>query len=635
MLSEIRDRSSGVFAWVIAALIIIPMAFWGVQEYANTDPVLSIVEVGDEKITQTAYQQQLSAAQSQARQANPGLANTDVLTSDFYKKQVLQSMIDRSLTTHIANEHNYQVGVKQVDDLIRSMPNFQSDGKYDPALFEAQSAVYGRGGAGRLKNDLLNNTRTSQVSSGYQESALVLPSEMRFLLELQAEQRSFDLITVNQADYLDEIVVNDEDIAAYYESNVDNFMEPDRISVSYIELDSAAIANQITIDEEALRSIYEENKDSYISQETRSTRHILLSTSGGENEQAQLEKAQDLVTQLKAGADFASLAEENSQDPGSAKNGGSLGDVERGAMVSEFDAAMFALAEGELSEPIKTQFGYHIIQVEKINGGAAQPFADVRFDIEQEERERLADEKMLDMLDQLRNLVFEQPESLAGAAEQLGLTVKQTGLFSRAQGDGIASNEAIRSIAFSEQVAADGLNSEPVELAGPVYVAMRKLNFVASEPKKLADVSAQIKATISAERASDKAKLAGETLLATANDDWNKLAADESLKIDNYTVAIIDSERQVRPDIMREVFKLQFDDSVVDKGKVTSFSSANGDFNILRLTKVAPGDLSAVSEQVKDTTRRLLEGRNGRALFSAYISSLNEDLDLEIKEDLL
>ncbi len=632
MLTEIRERSTGFFAWVIAAIIIIPMAFFGVQQYASTEARPTVVQIGDQKITQQDYQARLAQAQNQARESNPSLANSDLLNSEFYKKQVLQSMVDRSLTDYVASENNYRVGEGQVDKTIRELPNFQTDGKFDQNLFQTFAASRGRGGAKQIKDDIRASTRAQQVISGYQESALILPSEVRELLEIQAEQRSFELITVKQADYNDKVTVTDEDIAEYYAANIDNYQLPDRVAVSYIELDRAKLAESATVDDAAIKSAYEEYTSSFVKDETRSTRHILLSTGDGKDEDAQLAKANELIQQLNEGADFAELAKANSDDPGSGANGGSLGDVERGQMVPEFDEATFSLEKGVISEPIKTQFGYHIIQVEKIDATEPDAFADLRFELEEEERARIADEQLIEQAEQLRNLLFEQPDSLENIASELSLEIKTTELFSRESGDGIATNESVRAAAFNESVLQEEVNSELIEVADGLYVALRKSSFAPSEPKKLDVVSAEIKAKLTRDRAIAAAKEAGDSLLARAEQDWSGLAGDDTVTVDSHTVTMIDTDRKVTSDILREVVKMRLNNG---DPVVNSFTGANGDFNIVRLHKIAPGDLAAVSQQVKDATRSLIEQRNGQSLFGAYISGLNEELDLEINEDLL
>ncbi|MFT6407748.1 MAG: peptidyl-prolyl cis-trans isomerase D [Arenicella sp.] len=632
MLTEIRDRSTGVFAWFIAGLIIIPMAFFGVSQYASTEARPTIVQVGEQKITQQDYQSRLAQAQTRARESNPSLANSDVLNSEFYKKQVLQGMVDQAVNAHIGNQYNYQFGDKAIDKVITEDPTFQTDGKFDQSLYNVFAASRGRAGAEQIRADIRSASIRQQVVSGFSESALVLPNEVRELLEIQTERRTFDLITIKQSDFNDKVVVSEADIEQYYTSNIEQYMLPDRTSVSYIELDKAIVAQGLTIEESRLEALYDEYREGFIADETRTTSHILLNTGGDNDDDAQKAKIEDLASQLAAGADFAELAKANSQDPGSAQNGGSLGDVARDEMVDEFNQAMFELAEGEVSSPVKTEFGYHLILVDKINATEAESFDILRTDLEFEERERLAEELVIEQAEQLRNGLFEQPDSLDGVAQELGLSVLTTDLFSLEEGTGIAINQPVRASAFSQQVQSDNVNSELIEIADGVYVALRKLTFAPSEPKKLAVVSAEIKSALTTERAIAAAKEAGDSVITRAESDWAGLANDSAVEISTYTTSMIDTTRTIPGDVLREVIKMRLDDTATT---VSSFSGINGDFNVVRLTQIAPGNLSAVSQQVKDATRSLIEQRNGQSLYGAYVKGLGDELAVDINQDLL
>jgi len=632
MLTEIRDRSSGWFAWIIAALIIIPMAFFGVQQYADTQARPTIVEIGETKITQPEYQSRLSLEQNRRLTANPDLAASGVLNSDIFKKNVLQSMIDRQLVSYVADQRNYQVGEAAVNQTILKNPLFQTDGKFDQSIYEVQMASRGPGGAARYKSDIRDSVRLEQVVSGYGESALVLPNEVRDILEIQAEKRTFDIVTIKQADFMDKVEVSDADVSDYYEKNINQFMEPDRTSVSYVELDTAKIAESIEVEEAVITDAYEAYKEGFQADETRATRHILLSTNSGEDEEEQLAKAKELLAELRAGGDFAKLAEEHSQDPGSAKDGGSLGDIEREEMVPEFDKAAFELEVGAISEPVKSQFGYHIIQVEKINATEPEPLAALRMELVEEEQLRLAQDQVTEQAEQLRNVLFEKADNLSDAATDLGLTVNTTQLFSRTNGIGIAANEIVREAAFSEPVQNEGVNSELLEIADGVFVAVRKLKFAPAEPKKLTAVSAQIKSTLTTERATAAAEKAGDSVLERAKANWKSLTEDESIEVANHTISMIDSDRKVPADVMQDIFRVQLADQST---KVVSMTGSNGDFNVIRVTQIAPGDLTTISPQVKDATRRLLEQRNGSSLVETYISGLSKELALDIDESLL
>ena len=634
MLTEIRDRSSGWFAWIIAALIIIPMAFWGVQEYASAEATPTLIEVGNQKITENQYQAQLVNEQQLQRQALGDQVNESMLNNTFFKQNVLQRMVTRSLVDQVAEEQNYQIGDEQLSESIKQNPIFQVDGQFDSEAYE-RYVISSRYSKSQFENAVRNDTRIGQVLSGYQESALILSDEVRVLLEAQAEQRTFDLVTVKYQDYLDNLEVTEEEIAEYYESNQDNYLDTEKMSLSYVELDLNQISSEVQVDEDELLAIYEQNVDSYISQETRQTRHILLSVTG-DNDDEQKAKAEQLVSELRDGAEFSELAQANSEDPGSANNGGDLGVVERGMMVEEFEAETFRLDEGVISDPIKSQFGYHIIEVTKINESGQQSFDDVRFDIEQLERERLAEDELLTQVDQLGDLAFEQPDDLNLIAEELGLEIKTTELFDQASGTGIAASAAVRNAAFSNLVLVENINSEPIETSNGQYVVIRKLDHQAIQPKELVTVSEQVKQTLLEEKASAAAADQGATLLTQADTDWSELVAsleeNDNLIVETHTVSLADQQRTVDNGVFSEVVNLTLDG---DQERVVNVETPDGNYHIVRLTEIAAGDLETVSESVKENTRRLIEQRNGQSLANAYIETLRTELAPEIDPSLL
>jgi len=397
-------------------------------------------------------------------------------------------------------------------------------------------------------------------------------------------------------------------------------------------LDRSAIAEGLTIEDERIQELYNEYLEGFIGDETRTASHILLSTGGDKDDDAQKAKIEELAAQLSSGADFSELAKANSEDPGSAANGGSLGELSREEMIAEFDEVLFSLEEGVVSEPVKTEFGYHLIRVDSINATQAESIDDLRTELEFEERSRLAEDLVVQQAEQLRNVLFEQPDSLDAAAQELELTVRTTALFSREQGTGVALNDAVRAAAFSEQVQTDLLNSELIETADGVYVALRKLAFAASEPEKLADVSDQVKQTITTERAIAAAKAAGDSVISRAESSWQSIVDDEEIAVTNNVISLIDTTPTVNAEVIREVIKLRLDDTAV---KVHSFTDSRGDFNVIRLTQIAPGNLAAISQQVKDSTRSLIEQRNGQSLYQSYLKGLNEDFADGVNEDLL
>ena len=630
MLTEIRDRSSGWFAWVIAALIIIPMTFWGVQEYANTSANPSVIEIGDQKVSLGDFQAQFSNQQQRLRQSMGEQVNNDYLSSDGFKQSVFQQLLNRTLIEQVAADQNYRIGDKQLADFIKQSELFQTEGKFDQSAYEryVASSQYSKE---RYENALRADQRLAQVTAGYEESALVLPDDIRSLLELQTEKRSFEIVTLKQEDYVADVQIEESEIAEYYDNNQQSFLEEEKVTVQYLELNIEDIAATITVDEDELRVIYEDNAESYISEEKRDTRHILLSTTSGEDADAQLAKAQNLVKELKAGADFSELAKANSQDTGTAANGGSLGLVETGQMVPEFETATFSLEEGAISDPIKTQFGYHIIQVNKIQTPEQQSFEEVKFDLQQEEKDRMAEEQLLEKADELRDLAFEQSDDLERIAETLNLTVKTSDTFDRNNGTGIAVSAAVRGVAFSDEILVDNINSEPIEINEGQYVVIRKDSYQASAPKPLTTVAEQIKQILTGQKAAQAAELAGDELLEKAKTNWQTVL-DSGKEISSHVVSLIDQERVVAPDVLQKISTMHLENG---QAAIDSVVGQNGDFNLVRLLSIEAGDVNSVSEQVKARTRQILAQRNGQSLMRTYVDGLNESLKPVINTDLL
>jgi len=634
MLTEIRDRSSGWFAWVIAILIIIPMAFWGVQEYAGSNAAPSIVSIGDTNITQNEFQARLNQEQQYMRQIMGTQVDSSLLNSESFKNNVLRQMMNRELIKQLADDENYQIGDQQLVTLIKQSELFQKDGKFDQDAYNryiAQSQY----SKTQFETQLRDQNRVNQVTTGYTESALTLPNEVRAILELQAQQRTFDIVTVKQSDQLAAVIVEQAEIDEYYNNNQSQYMNPEQMSVNYLRISTDTLLDDVELSEEEVLALYEDNKESFTTGERRETRHILLKTASdakASDVETQREKALALVKELREGKDFAELAKANSQDPGSAEKGGSLGLVTRGQMVPEFEEATFALAENDISEPVKSQFGFHIIQVQKIEASIQKPFADVRFDLEQDERQRIAEELLLEKVDQLRDLAYEQPDNLDYAADQLSLKIEESPLFERSNGTGIAASGALRDVAFSEEVLVDDNNSTPLELSDGEYAVVRKGKYKAAEPKPLTEVSEQITVFLKKEKATKLAEEKGQALLAKAQQAWSEIAGDEALKVNQHTVSLVDSNKTVNNDIIQHVNTLHLMD---DKPVVTSVLDSQGDYHVLRLTKVAAGDLTKVSEQIKDNARRLLERRNGNTLFSGYLDSLLKQQAPQINQELL
>jgi len=626
MLENIRENSSGVVAWGIAILIIVTMAFFGVSSYVGHQPAAVVAEVGGRSISEENFRYAFQNWQRATRQRMGQNAQIN-LDSDFFKLQTLDRLINQELVAEISEKDNYRIGDRQVADLIRRNPEFQTDGKFDPAKYTTVAGSYGSKTA--YEENLRQNLSSQQVLSGLADSSFVLPNKLDDLVKLRSEKREFDLVRFPIAEYAKKIDISDEEISADYSANIESYNQEEQVSVEYVRFKASALEGQIELSEEDLRLAYDQEKESTLSAATREIRHILLSGDDAENQ------AKNAIDRLNQGESFADVASEVSQDPGSAANGGSLGTVERGQMVKPFEDAAFVLDVNVVSEPVKSQFGYHIIEVTKINAAEQKAFEEMRADLEKAERKRQAEELFFEQIDQLKNLVYESSDSLQAAADELSLKIEKTELFSRSSGSGLASSQQVRDAAFAEDVLFNNLNSDVIELSPTEYVAIRKDQYVESKPKPLEDVKQQIKDKLSAEKAVGVVADASAEALKVMKEtqSWSDMLEKLSLTSEAQSFSYADESNALPVNLLNEVFSAS--SSSLDKGTGTA-TDAEGNAFVFQLKEVVLAAESEASDAVKDSSERLFQAREGgTSLVQRFLQDKRDALGVEINQDLL
>ena len=634
MLTEIREKSTGVFAWVIALLIIIPMAFFGVNEYVSSQPEPIVVKIGEQKITQRAYQSAIARQQQYMRRLMGENVDANLLNSPQFKQNVLQQLISQAVVSNTAEENNYRIGDSQLSELIKDSDVFKKDGKFNAEAYDkyVRSQQYSKN---QFEVRLRDQSRLAQVSSGYQESAFVLPAELNKLIALRSEERSFDLTSIAIDEFIKTVNISDEQIATHYEANKINYYQPEQVSIEYLQVKLDDVLPEVSVSEDELKAIYEQNAESYGTPEKRNVRHILLKLekdSTEEQEKQIKEQALKLIAELKAGADFSKLAEKHSQDPGSASQGGDLGQISYGQMVKPFEEAAYKLAKNEISEPIKSRFGYHIIRVDDIEA-ASNSYESVRDDIEQQERTRIAENLLLERAEQLTDLTYEHPDSLEVAAEELKLIVQKSKLFTRQNGEGIARFPMIRQAAFSEDVLIENINSEIIEMSPTEYVVLRKLELKESAPKPLEQVKEDIVTLLKNTEAKRLVREKGAALVKEIQaGKWSDIISREKLNATSYTVSLANKTGVINPGVLKRIFAMSMD---AEQPAIDGLQDAAGTYYLFTLNKIEQSDVSQVDDKVKQDAVDILSRRTGESYLDSYMSGLSEDLQPEINEDLL
>lgn len=509
MLQSLRDRTSGVVAWFIVGLLIIPFAFFGIEQFATGNPDPEIATVGDQEITMREFRNAYNLRYQRLLQMLGEDFDVSQLDQAALREGVLESMIQEQARLQYAERHGWRTSDQAIVDFLRSVPAFQQDGRFSGERYRQLLDQQGMTPE-RYEQQLREGLRAEQLRNAVVSSAFVLPEEVERVAALRGQRRDFQYVRVPVSRYLGESEPDQAAVRAAYEAERDRWQVPERVRLAYIEIDRDALAKeQAKPQESVLRRIYEaEAKSRFSEPERRRVRHILLE---GEGARARLEEA---ARRIEAGADFAEVAAELSEDPGSAEEGGDLGWIERGDMVPAFEEAAFALEEGALSEPVKSEFGWHLIRVEEIEEARTRPFDDpeVQERLLRIYREREADVAFREIYDTVERISFEQAASLEPAAEAAGLEVQTTDWLARGSDEGLLAYPEVAEAAFSEALRA-GENSRPIELSPGRVVVVRQAEHEPARVREFEEVRDKVAARLRQERARKRAAEAAEEML--------------------------------------------------------------------------------------------------------------------------
>ncbi|MEC9313646.1 MAG: SurA N-terminal domain-containing protein, partial [Pseudomonadota bacterium] len=359
MLHFIRDRAQGWIAWFIVGLISIPFALWGVNSYMTGASDVVVAEVNGHEIKQTQLQQSLQQYRDQMRNVLGEQFDPAMFEGPAVKRNILDGLIEQQLLREANHKLGQTVNDASVSEMIRSTPAFQRDGQFDPDYYAMVLARVGYSPSSyeaQLRSDLLAQELTQNI----QRSAIVTDAQLDRVLELEKQQREIAYGVVPLQTYVDKVSIEDEAVREYYENNKNAYTAPEQVKLNYVELDIDSIAETISVDDEALKQFYADNESQFVGPEQRRVSHILIE---GDDKEAQA-KIEAIASRLDQGEAFDEVAKAESQDTGSAAQGGDLGYFGRDVMEPAFEEAAFALENvGDISAPVQTEFGYHLIKL--------------------------------------------------------------------------------------------------------------------------------------------------------------------------------------------------------------------------------------------------------------------------------
>jgi peptidyl-prolyl cis-trans isomerase D len=600
MLQAIRDKTTGWIAYAIIFLISVPFALWGVNSYLGGGEVAPAATVDGQEITMRDFDRAYANYRQRLAQVFGGTIPAGFGDDDLFKNQALTQLIDRLVLRQYTQKQRYRIGDQQLGELIRADPAFQTDGRFEQSVYQSQLASQGYSSLG-YEQQFRQNQTMAQLQTAIEATAFTIPESKRQFASLSSQTRKIRLLTrsIDTGAY----TPGESEIEEYYAANANRYRTAEQIRIDYLEVTLEGIKSLIEVDEDLVLDRYQQSRDSYTSTESRTASHILFTLDEGASDEASDQvrvRLVELREQIVASDDFASLAREFSQDPGSAADGGNLGEIEHGMMVQPFEVALFQMQVGEISEPVKTAFGWHLIKLEQISGGETREFEDVRSEIEDEIRSDMAENQIFDVIENLANLVYEQSDSLLPAAEQLGLQLQTSEWFNRNTGTGIASEPRVRGIAFSGEVLDQRINSEAIELSDNRVVFIRLNELQPAQQMSLVKVRQVIIEALSKEKArSDNIQLGKQALEALqTGKSLDQVAADWGLEV-------VDSGFVGRESvgIDRQILAMVFSMDKPGQGLVfKGLAQSNGDYSLVELSGVLSNYSEIDSESLEALT---------------------------------
>ena len=621
MLQNIRDNSQGWIAKTIIGVIVALMALTGFDAiFQATSTSQDAAKVNGEEVTQVELSQAVDMQRRQLLQQLGKDFDSSLLDEKMLREAALKGLIDRKLLLQGAKDAKFSFSEAALDQVILQTPEFQEDGKFSPERFDQ---VIRQLGYGRLQfRDMLGQEMLiGQLRAGLAGSGFVTDEQVNAFARLEKQTRDFASVNI-KADPA-AVKLSDDEVKAYYDEHAKEFMTPDQVVIDYIELKKSSFFDQVAVKDDELQALYQ--KEIANLAEQRRAAHILIEVNDKVSDEQAKAKIAEIQQRLAKGESFEALAKEFSQDPGSAANGGDLGFAGQGVYDPVFETAVYALKQDQVSEPVRTTYGYHLIKLLGVEAPEVPSFASLKDKLTHDLKTQQVERRFVDATKQLEDSAFEASD-LVQPAQELKLTVHTSAPFGREGGEGIAANRAVIQAAFSTEVMDEGANSTAIELDPETVVVLRVKEHRKPEQLPLEAVASSIRAQLVKEHASAAAKTRAEEIIKELRD--GKLPFNQPIDGQSWRVqeAVARGQEGIDPAVLQAVFRMP---KPVSKDKPTfgSVTLADGSVVVLRLNGV--NDAVAPTEEEKASYRRFLASRVGQQDFAAYRKQLENEAKVE------
>lgn len=624
--------------FILLVLIVPSFVFFGVEGYSSfmsEEPKMATVD--GQPITQREFDQARRDQLDQYRQVMGAQFDAAALDTPAMRQRLLDQLIDQRVLAAAAAKNGFSVSDETLRNTIAADPSVQDDGRFSPERYRSVLAAQGLTPA-QFEARLRWQLAMGRVINPVGESAQLPAAVAAYVEQALTQTRTVQTRRFAAADYRAQVQLSPADLQTWYEANKLQFQVPQHVRAQYVVLDEAAASTGITVKEEDITRYYEQNKARFGQPERRRASHIMIEVPAGASEaerKAAHQKAEAIAAQAAADpTKFADLARANSQDAGSASNGGDLGWIAPGVLTPALEQAIDGLGKGQVSGVVESPYGLHILRVTDLQAAQSTPLAQVRDQIASEIRKQIAADRFAEMATKMSSLVYDQRDSLQPVADALGLRLREAGGIARDKllpesqsgpGAAVASpdsalldNPRVREALFSPDVLRDKQNSGVIEIAPDTMVAVRVAEATPARIPSLDELKAQVQTRLTDERAAEAAAKAGEAALQALRDD-------PAAPLQGFSGAI-EVSRENPQTLARPVL-----DAIMrlPQAPLPAYAGARdgADYVVARVEKVAPGENDP---QAVNALSGQLSGAWGQAEDEAVLKLLREQYKVQI-----
>jgi peptidyl-prolyl cis-trans isomerase D len=619
---------------VFLALITLPFAFWGVDSYVRDSGAgADLASVGDSKITMQQFDQAWRVQQDRLRQALGANFDAAAVNTPEARLAVLNALVDQRLLLLEASKGRLVAGDDALRDVISKIPALQEDGQFSMARYQAALAAQGMSQP-QFEAQLRQDLTLQQLVAAIGDTAIIASEVTDEMLRIQSEERQVAELRFAPEKFAGQVKIDSVAVEKYYEENKKRFEIPEQAKADYVVLSLEALMDKLTVSDVEVSAWYESHKDRYQRAEERRASHILILVDADQNEETAKAKADGILKELQESpGKFAELAKQHSQDPGSAQKGGDLGFFGRGMMVKPFEETVFKLQDGEISGVVRSDFGFHIIQLTGSKAGAQRALAEVRSELEDELKRQTASRQFAEAAEAFSNMVYEQADSLAPVVEKFDLKIRHSGWLPRDPSPqalaslGELGNEKLLTALFSADSLKNKRNTEAIEVAPNVLLSARVVEYQAASTRPFAEVRGDIEATLRAQEAAALARQAGVAKLSAlqqasteskADADWGPVKSVSRLDRQQLPVAALQA-----------IFRANVEKLPAYVGA----QAADGTYLLYQISEV--GQPAVVDEKRREALKREYSTILGQEDFAAYLAGLRSRYKIDINQSAL